>query len=179
MKSIALLCLIACPVFADDCPPVPDHTDQIGALLADLAVAANRAEADMITQDLWALWTDAPDAQAQAMLDQGMQRRAAYDFLGARDVLDGLVAYCPDYAEGYNQRAFASYLRQEFTAALVDIDSALALNPTHIGALSGKALTLMGLGQIDKAQSVLREAVALNPWLRERAFLIEAPGQDI
>ena len=79
MKTAAVLCLIACPAFADTCPPVPDHVDKIDALLADLAVAANRSEADMITQDLWSLWTDAPDAQAQAMLDQGMQRRAAYD----------------------------------------------------------------------------------------------------
>ena len=39
----------------------------------------------------------------------------------ATDALDRLVEYCPNYAEGYNQRAFVSFLRQDFEAALVEL----------------------------------------------------------
>ena len=128
---------------------------------------------------LWRTWTDAPDAAAQALLDDGMARREAYDFLGARDIFDELVNYCPDYAEGYNQRAFVSFLRQDYAAALYDLDMALAILPDHVAALSGKALTLMGLQRMEEAQDVLRAAVALNPFLRERSMLVEPPGTDL
>ena len=121
----------------------------------------------------------APDAAAQALLDQGMAARSSYDFLRAIDKFDRLVAYCPDYAEGYNQRAFVNFLREDFSAALIDLDLALERSPSHVGALSGKALTLMGLGQMDAAQVVLREALALNPWIPERGLLQPEPGEDI
>ncbi len=90
-----------------------------------------------------------------------------------------MVEYCPDYAEGYNQRAFASYLAQDFASALVDLDRALEIVPNHIAALSGKGLTLMGLGRNEEAQEALRAAVEMNPWLQERSLLIEPIGTDL
>ena len=62
---------------------------------------------------------------------------------------------------------------------MTDLERALEINPTHVAALSGKALTLMGLGRDDEAQEVLRAALALNPWLSERSLLQEPPGEDI
>lgn len=179
MKWILSLYLMASPALADMCPPVPDHADRLAQLHTDLAVSRGQGEAQELTQQLWSLWTDAPDDKAQAMLDEGMRKRSGFDFLGARDVLDQLIEYCPDFAEGYNQRAFANYLRQDFAAALIDLDRTLEINPRHIGALSGKGLTLMGLGRAEEAQAVLREALTLNPWLQERALLTDSVGQDI
>ena len=108
-----------------------------------------------------------------------MAARGSYDFLGAIDAFDRLVEYCPDYAEGYNQRAFVNFLREDYEAALPDLDRALERSPRHVAALSGKALTLMGLGRGDEAQEVLREAVELNPWIPERGLLQELPGEEL
>ncbi|RVT85943.1 tetratricopeptide repeat protein [Rhodobacteraceae bacterium CCMM004] len=127
---------------------------------------------------MWEIWTDAPDEIAQALLDDGMARRSSYDFLGAQAAFDRLVGYCPDYAEGYNQRAFVAFLRQDYAAALEDLDRALARAPSHVGALSGKALTLMGLGRMDAAQETLRAALRLNPWIPERGLLLPAEEED-
>ncbi len=157
----------------------PDHTARTDAIIVELGLARGQGDAKVLTDELWTLWTDAPDARAQQLLDEGMRKRSAYDFPGARDALDALVAYCPDYAEGYNQRAFVNYLRQDFAAALVDLDRVLMMSPNHIAALSGKGLTLMGLGRHDEAQMALRAAVALNPWLSERSLLTVPPGTDI
>jgi Flp pilus assembly protein TadD len=90
-----------------------------------------------------------------------------------------LVEYCPDYAEGYNQRAFASFLRRDYNAALVDLNKALEIMPNHIAALSGKGMTLMGMGRNEEGQEALRGALALNPWLAERALITEPAGTDI
>ncbi len=179
MKWILPLCIFAAPAFSEACPPVADHSLRLSEIVAELGQSRGEGEARVLTQEMWSLWTDAPDGTAQSMLDEGMQRRSNYDFLGARNVLNRLVEYCPSYAEGYNQRAFASYLGQDFASALDDLDRALEIMPNHIAALSGKGLTLMGLGRHDEAQDALRSAVEMNPWLQERSLLEYPIGTDI
>lgn len=166
------------------CPEAPDHSDALAALSQAAVAAPNEADGRALSDDMWELWLDAPDAQSQTVLDQGMRKRENYDFLGAIADFTRLIAYCPDYAEGYNQRAFAYFLQQEFTAARADLDRAIELSPTHVGALSGRALTLMQLGDLEAAQSDLSAALALNPWLSERHLLapggpLSPPGEDI
>lgn len=179
MKYLTPLCIIAAPAVAETCPEVPDQSARIAELVAGLNAAESQEAAAPLNAQLWELWLDAPDEIAQAMLDEGMARRSNFDFIGARNALGRLIAYCPEYAEGYNQRAFANYLARDLEAALVDLDRTLEILPTHIGALSGKALTLIGLGRNDEAQDVLRAALALNPWLQERALLVEPAGTDL
>ncbi|SIT12518.1 Tetratricopeptide repeat-containing protein [Roseivivax lentus] len=181
MKSLAFaaLLLTAPSALAAACPAAPDHSKAIADTLAAIQSAEREMDARPLSNRLWEYWTDAPDEAAQELLDAAMRARESYDYLRARDTLDRLIAYCPDYAEGYNQRAFVAFLTGDFTAALPDLDRAIALNPTHVGALSGKALTLMGLGRDAEAQEALRAAVTLNPWLSERHLLKEPAGEDI
>lgn len=179
MRVLLTLALLAGPALASDCPPAPDHGGRLAALIAAAQAAESEQEARQITNQMWDLWIDAPDSYAQELLDEGMERRAAFDFAGAIKAFDALVGYCPEYAEGYNQRAFVAFLRQDYGVALKDLERALALSPNHVAALSGKALTLMGLGRMDEGQEVLREALKLNPWLPERGLLGEPKGEDI
>lgn len=136
--------------------------------MEQVRTAETEAEAQELNNALWRIWTTAPDTIAQEMLDSGMSRRSSYDFLGALDDLGRLVDYCPDYAEGYNQRAFVHFLRQDFEAALTDLSRALEITPDHIGAASGLALTLLDIGREAEGQAALRYALSLNPWLPER-----------
>ena len=175
---LILSALAAGPAFSD-CPPAPDIAADEARILAEVQDAPNEAAARLLTNQLWELWAKAPDEAAQELLDRGMTARASYDFLNAIDAFDRLVAYCPDYAEGYNQRAFVNFLREDFSAALEDLELALERRPSHVAAMSGKALSLMGLGRHDEAQETLREAVGLNPWLPERGLLQEPKGEDL
>lgn len=178
MKYVMIpLLVLAAPAFAD-CPAAPDHSAELSDLMTQVQVARNDMAARKITNQMWELWADAPDEPAQSLLDDGMTARSNYDFLRALELFDRLVEYCPDYAEGYNQRAFIHFLREDYAAALPDLDRALDLNPHHIAALAGKGLTLLGLGRKDEGHAVLRLALALNPWLPER-FLLPAPGEEL
>ncbi len=179
MKWILPLCLLAPPALAETCPAVADHADRLDQIIAQLGASGGEAAAQQLSRQLWEIWLDAPDSKAQELLDKGMRQRTEYDFLGARDTLDALIEYCPAYAEGYNQRAFASFLLQDYEAALVDLDAALAIMPNHVAALAGKALSLFGLGRDAEGQEVLRAALKLNPWLQERALLREAMGTEL
>ena len=76
------------------------------------------------------------------------------------------------------------FLQGNFTGALADLDAALVLNPDHVAAQSGRALTLMQLARIDEARLQMLEALENNPWLSERALIAKgAPlgpkGEDI
>jgi len=166
-----LLPLAPVPGWAGACPPVPEHTAQMQGLIAQLQQAETQIEGQRLSDALWALWADAPDEAAQAVLDAGMSKRTVYDYAGAMAEFDRLVDYCPDYAEGYNQRAFIHYLRGDYTPALGQLDEALQRQPLHIAALAGKALTLIAMGREAEGQMVLAQALKLNPWLPERGLL--------
>jgi len=179
MKYLLPFALIAGPAFAETCPVAADHSVRLAQIVTELQAARGEGDARVLSEELWTLWTDAPDARAQALLDEGMSKRSTFDLLGSQDALDQLVEYCPDYAEGYNQRAFSNYLQQNFAAALVDLDRAIEIVPNHIAAIAGRGLTLMGLGRHDEAQDALKEAVGLNPWLSERSLINDPIGTDI
>ena len=55
------------------------------------------------------------------MLDAAMERRSQYDFAGAIEHLDKLVAHAPDYAEGWNQRATILFLQEKYDRSLEDV----------------------------------------------------------
>ena len=171
MRFVLVFALAAGAAGAQDCPSPPDREEERLALMAELRAAPGPAEAQRASRGLWDIWADAPDARSQAMLDLAMALIARRQLGPARAALDELVEYCPDYAEGWNQRAFAAFLAQDFASALDDLDRARELSPEHLGVLSGRAMTLLGLGRDEEGQEQLREALRLNPWLAERALL--------
>ncbi len=175
---IAFLLAGATPLAAQ-CPPPADRTDDLAALFTAARQAPTEAEGRVAATRMWVIWADAPDDRAQEMLDLGMRLRESFDYAAAAAAFDALVDYCPDYAEGYNQRAFVAFLRGDHGAALADLDAALDRSPAHVAALSGKALTLIALGRTSEGRRVLERALALNPWLSERHLLDGLPDDRL
>ncbi len=173
MRILAFIGLLPVSAWAA-CPAAPDHQAALDALIGEVQSAPNEGAAQQLSNEMWQYWADAPDEVAQEILDRGMRRRRGYDFLGALEDFSTLIDYCPDYAEGYNQRAFVYFLQQDYQAALPDLERALELSPRHVAAMSGQALVLLGLERFGEARGVLREAMRLNPWLPERGLI--APG---
>jgi len=184
MTRLALALILGCaalPAGAAGCPAPPDRAAELTALIETARAAPDEAAARGLSDAMWAIWADAPDAHAQELLDSAMARREMFDFAGALAAADALVAYCPDYAEGYNQRAFVHFLREDYEAALPDLERALERSPRHVAAMTGKALTLAALGRKGEAALSLRAALDLNPWLGERHLLpvLEAEAEDL
>lgn len=173
-----LLCL---PPFAAlaKCPPGKDFGDQTAQHLTALRLARTEAEAAAAADALWSIWQTAPDGTAQDLLDFAIARREAYDFEHAERILDDLIDYCPTFAEAWNQRAFARFLRDDYDGALADIEVALDMIPYHFGALSGRGLAYMRQGRMQEGQRALREAVRVHPFLRERSMILEEFDDDI
>lgn len=179
MKWTLAFIVMAQPAFAQTCPPVTDQSVAIATIITQLQATEGPEVARPLTAQLWTIWRKAPDAQAQQLLDRGSAQILDSDYRGARRTFDTLVAYCPDYAEGYNQRAFASYIMRDYAAALADLDKTIALVPNHVAAMAGKGLSLLALDRDAEAQIVLKDAVALHPWLEERRLITQPAGTDL
>ncbi len=180
MRCIFLaLALLSGTMAWAECPPSPDHSSELAALFERAQSAPNQAAARVFNARMWELWSDAPDDAAQALLDSATTASRVGDYAGALETLNRLIEYCPDYAEGWNQRAFVYFLSEDYDAALPDLERADALNPKHLGVLTGVALTLIALGRDDEAQPWLERAVALNPWISERALLKDKEGIEL
>ena len=141
--------------------------------------AVTEAEGRAIENAIWEMWmADAPTAAIGRDVKNAMDARESYDFDRALSLLDGVVATAPDYAEGWNQRAFIRFLKEDLDGALEDLDRTLELEPRHFGALSGKAIVLMQQGRVELGHEALREAVEIHPWLKERSMLPPDPAPE-
>ena len=180
LRVLAAILALCTPTLAETaCPPTPDTTAERSRLMAELKIAPDEETGRAIEDAIWRQWIKAPDSRAQDLLDRGMQRRDAYDFEAAEQLFDELVAYCPHYPEGYNQRAFIRFLRERYDAALEDLDKVLEMRPDHFAALSGKGLVFFRQGRVELSQKALREAVRLHPWLKERHMVIKPKGEEL
>lgn len=177
LTVIALL-LFTQPATAD-CPDAPDHNEALLELVAQIRGAKTAQTASILSKQMWELWTDAPNGTAQRLLDAGIKARERLDLRTAMSAFNTLIKYCPSFAEGYNQRAFALFIQKDYSGALLDLNMAIELSPTHIPAISGKALTLIGLGRYGEAALTLKDAVDMNPWLPERHLLPKLRGEMI
>lgn len=147
-------------------------------LFERLRNAATEQEGRLAEDAVWRMWMDAaPSMDVARRVQAAMDARESYDFDKALAILDTVVADVPDYAEGWNQRAFIRFLKDDLDGSLEDIDRALALEPRHFAALAGRGIILMRQGRVELGQAAIREAVAIHPWIAERSMLIPVPGE--
>ena len=148
-------------------------------LYSALKQAKDEATARQIENRIWQRWMRAPDSRTGDLVREAMDRRGVYDFAGAKTLLDEAVARSPDYAEAYNQRGFVLFLQDDYDGALADVDRAIEREPRHFAAMAGRAMILMRQGRHQLAQTQLREAVAIHPFLKERGLIVGEPAKPL
>ena len=134
-------------------------------LFARLRTATAPLEIEALQSGIWQVWLSTGDHALDKTLEAGMRALSAGDHTRAIQEFGQLVAAAPDYAEGWNKRATAYYLRGEYRASLRDIAETLRREPRHFGALGGQAIMLRQLGETRRALRVLDRLAALCPHL--------------
>ncbi|MEM9049091.1 MAG: tetratricopeptide repeat protein [Pseudomonadota bacterium] len=140
----------------------PSPEEELAVLLD--ALRDPDAENPMAMEErIVALWSRSGSATADLLLERGRAAMTANNLEAAIDHLTALTDHAPDFAEGWNARATAFFMMEEFGLAMADIERVLALNPQHFGAFAGLGLILHQTGRPEAALAAFREAQRLNP----------------
>ncbi|VAV96257.1 hypothetical protein MNBD_ALPHA06-1424 [hydrothermal vent metagenome] len=139
----------------------------VETLLDRIAVAEDEAQAELLSEEVWARFFDSGSPSVDLMLQRGITAQAQGDLDLAGDFFADVVEFAPEFAEGWNRRAALEYARGEYAAALEDLGVAISLQPRHFGALAGLGLVLERLGSAEGAYQAYQDALAVHPFLTQ------------
>lgn len=134
-------------------------------LFAELAAAETEEKGRALERAIQGVWLNSGSASVDLLTERGLDALAEDNIDRAYFYFDEVVTLAPDYAEGWHRRAAIHYLREDYSAALRDIEQTLRLEPRHYEALAGLGVILEDLGDRKGALDAYRRALALNPWL--------------
>jgi tetratricopeptide (TPR) repeat protein len=136
------------------------EAEALAALRDDDPARAARAEAA-----LWEMWCRSGMAEVDRLLQRGVEAMERRELDEAIALFTRIIERAPDFAEGWNKRATARYVAEDYPGAVADCEETLARNPHHFGALSGQGLCHMALGQFREAAALFRRALTVHPHL--------------
>ena len=114
---------------------------------------------------LWAIWSHSGNDSVDAMLEDGKNLLKNEAYQEAVEQFTSVIKAAPSFAEGYNQRAIAYFMLEEWSKAVRDCKQTISLNPDHFGAFAGMGHVYVRLGKIDEAIEAYKQALVINPSL--------------
>ena len=114
-------------------------------------------------QALWEIWSRPGTPDLARVFEAGTHALSQGRWDDAVDAFTRIIDRDPAFAEGWNKRATAYYLKGEYTKSLADCDEVMKRNPYHYGALSGYGMIYVQLDQPGKALEYFDRALAINP----------------
>lgn len=170
-KSIQTISLTAAAVFlcvsasfADPGPDVLSEAERLDGLFA-LLQEADPEDWIEIEGDIQFIWGHSGSASMDMLLERGLQAMMGGDFSKAVEHLSALIDHAPNFAEGWNARATAYYMMDEYGLSIEDIRQTLARNPRHFGALAGLGMIFEELDNPEGALQAYLAAQAVHPHL--------------
>ena len=153
-------------------------------LYAQLATAMTSRDATRISNRIEQIWAKSGSDTVALLLHRANKAFAKERPGLALKFLDVIVELAPDFSEGWNRRAIAHYMRDDFARALGDLRRTLALDPNHYKALEGLAQILSEVGQKKGALEAYRQLQRVHPFwpqIKEniRRLEREVEGQGI
>lgn len=118
---------------------------------------------EAVEDKIWREWSNSGSRGMDLLLERGRAAMARGDFEAAIDHLSALIEHAPDFAEGWNARATAFFLMDEFGLSVADIQQTLILNPRHFGAMAGLGGIFEQTGRYKEALTVYSRALELHP----------------
>jgi len=151
--------------------------NQLDTLFASLRNAKSAVEAYGHEKEIWRIWMTPKNEELAALMFTAMGHIDAERYKEAVVTLDSVVLQFPQYAEGWNQRAFAHFHLDQYRESLDDIAKTLKLEPRHFGAMSGRGIIYINRGEPLLAKETLIHAMNYHPYLPSRNLLLTIPAE--
>jgi tetratricopeptide (TPR) repeat protein len=139
----------------------------------DMQVRAAAAQA------VWKAWGRSGDADIDTQYQLGLRQLSTGDLDEAIATFGLILRHKPAFAEAWNKRATAYYLRGDFVRSLADCDKVFELAPRHFGALAGAATIHARLGRPERALELFKRALAVNPNMDDSVEIIRTLEKQI
>jgi tetratricopeptide (TPR) repeat protein len=135
-------------------------------LYARLAAAKDADETAGLIGLLMHSYTQSGSDTGDLLLQRARKAIGEEEYADALKILDATIALLPNWAEGWNARATARYLDDDYDGSMADIAQTLKREPKHLGALMGMATILEARGKREQALQVYERAQAIAPHWR-------------
>ena len=133
-------------------------------LYALLATAADKKQSQKVLAALSNLYLTSGSPTIDLLLKRGIKSINSKKLDGSLKFLDAVIDLAPDYAEGWNRRAYVYYQKNQFQRAAGDLRRVLALDPSHFRALEGLGSILREIGDDKGALKVFEKLVEVHPF---------------
>lgn len=144
----------------------------LDALFKGLKAARGDDEADAVVARIWEVWMRSGRADVDRLMEEGIGYLSVRQLGAAHDRFSEAIEAAPSFAEAWNKRATVLFLMSEHEQSLSDIEKVLAIEPRHFGALAGRGMIHAQAGRWKEALDAYYQALAVNPFLKERATII-------
>ena len=153
-------------------------------IYARLAASKDADETEGLVGLLLKSYTQSDSDTADLLLAHAHKAIEANDYEAADKIADAIVAFLPDWAEGWNARATVRYLDGDYDGSMADIAQTLKREPRHLGALLGMASILQSRDKDDDALKVYERVLAIAPHWKsaeeaEDKLKAEIAGQNL
>ena len=143
-----------------------ERAARLDALFIRLSEASNEEQAELIAEEIWAIWLDSGSASINFILRRGTAAQGRGEVKLARRMFDQTLTLQPDYAEGWARSARLALQENNLSRALKETATALTLEPRHFYALWTMGNVFEQLGRNEEALEAYREAHKLHPQLK-------------
>jgi tetratricopeptide (TPR) repeat protein len=147
---------------------IPDAPIERAKLLRDLyahlATAADEQAAAPFVEAIERIWLAPGSDTVLALMERALFAASHERPDLALNLLDAVVNIAPDYAEGFNRRAYVFYTLGDRERALGDLRRVLALDPNHFKAIDGFAQIMKDFGDKKAALAAYQKLVSIHPF---------------
>ncbi len=149
----------------DEAPP-KTPAEERADLYARLAAAKDADETSGIITLLLHSYSESGSDTADLLLKRARQAIGVENYVDALKILDTTIALQPEWAEGWNARATARYLDDDYRGSMADIAQTLKRDPKHVGALMGMGAILEAREKREDALKVYERVLTIAPHWR-------------
>ena len=154
------------PQAKQDQPTPKTPAEERVDLYARLAASKDADETEGIVTLLLHSYSESGSDTGDLLLQRARHAIGVEQYSDALKILDQTIALLPDWAEGWNARATARYLDDDYNGSMADIAQTLKREPNHLGALMGMGAILEARGKREDALKVYERALAIAPHWR-------------
>jgi len=141
-----------------------DQTDErLDALFEILKTTGDREAVRASEAEIWRIWIESERSEIDALMIEGVVAMSNQRIEDAITIFGQITESAPEFAEGWNKRATAYYLNEDYVASVRDIQRTLALEPRHFGAISGLGLIFLSRGDEMGALAAFEAVLAIYP----------------